>query len=108
MSSYSGFIKPFLKQTVGTIASPTIDYNGDPTYTTVATNVKCRFTYKPSIVFSPTGVQEIAKAQLWTFSDTNINELFKVVFQGEHFEVVEVDKKVGLDGNTYFLKCYLR
>jgi len=111
--NFNSFIKPLLKDSIATILSSSRDRYGDITKTAVDQgdveySINCRFTNTPKYVWSPTGVQEVIKAQLWTDLSASIDEGHFIRRKNKEYEVSSVEIKYGLNGRPLYKKVLLR
>jgi len=106
-------IAPFLRQTIATILTPSLNAYGDASYTATLQAgdkypVACRFQKKTKYVYSPTGVVEKAVAQAWFATGVVIDEGYRVRYNKNNYEVISVEEGIGFHGTAEFVKVYLR
>lgn len=111
--NFDGFIRPLIKDTIATILTESRDCYGDISKTAVDQGdleypIKCRFVDTPIYKWSPTGVQEVSRAQAWTNVSASIDEGNFVRYRGKEYEVSSVETKRGIDGRALFKKVLLR
>lgn len=105
---YSKFIDPFLKQVLDSIQTPVKDIYGDITYSIISTNDKCRFTFKPKLLYSLQGASEVTKAIMWVRPSCSIDEGYKVVYNGVGYEVIKVENKKSHTNRLLYKRVLLR
>ena len=103
-----GFINPLIKDEITSIESWYVNAYGDYDYITVATNVPCKFNDTPTLSYSDVGVVELSKANAWVDINATIDESYRVTFEGNTYEVLEVQEMYGLDGVMTHKKVLLR
>lgn len=96
-----------LNQTITSISSTTDDGYGDKTKVLVESDVNCRWEEKSTEITNSNGEVIIASVEVWTLSDIDIKNGYRVVKDSSEYIVVGVEPKYNLDGQVDHIKAFL-
>ena len=102
-----GLIDGLYNQVIDTVASVTHDGYGDETSTTIYSSVPCRWVEQNTQLV--TGIRETkeSKVSVWLSPNYTILYDYKIIKDGEPYEIVSVEKKRSFDGTIDHVRLYL-
>ena len=102
-----------LNQTLDEIKSYSIDGYGSKMYTTLYTNIPCRWQERFEKVLDRSGEEVLSRIQCWILPVYNgqnividIDYLF--IFGGDEFTVISYINQYDINGNLQYIKVFLK